>query len=383
MFAILQFSLCRQIRAWVLPTFRPATSRGSRRVEDFSLFDSTTEVSFKESGMSFRDRSRSSQRRKTWDKNKIKHKFHTAKKLERQGRWMEASNIYTQILRNVPKDAHTHLAFARLEARRELKSKETIENPSHYTSIRSRAEEAFVNGTKSCPGSVHIWQAWAVYEQSRGNFERARELFEAALQLDSHNPYVCHAFGLMEKTIKNDSKAIQLFEKGLSRTTTAALVCSLGELFLERNDTKAARDLYTRSASRLTKEKDRVEVFLAHAWLEEHYFDDHQRAMELIHLALELDPASSLANVALARLEGRMQRNVDKVESPNDNAAAKRLADICNSIEKGTHRPSDPTDGRIFNALARIEAKARNFQSARNVLKRGMELYPQDHAVSL
>mmetsp|Transcript_42337 Transcript_42337/g.102314 ORF Transcript_42337/g.102314 Transcript_42337/m.102314 type:complete len:797 (+) Transcript_42337:374-2764(+) len=301
--------------------------------------------------------------------------------MERQGRWMEASSMYARILRNAPKDAHTHLALARLEARRELKSKESVEKPSVLTSTLSRAEEAFVNGTKSCPKSVHIWQAWAVYEESRGNLGRARELFEVALELDSHNPYVCHAFGLMEKKSRNDSKAIQLFEKALSRTTTAALVCSLGELFLERNNTQAARDLYARSAQRLKKEKDRVEVYLAHAWLEEHYFGDHKRATELIHLALELDPASSLANVALARLEGRMQRHSDRGESPDDNAAAKRLAEICNSIEEGMYLPSDPTDGRIFNALARIEAKARNFRSARHVLERGMELYPQDHAL--
>jgi hypothetical protein len=51
--------------------------------------------------------------------------------------------------------------------------------------------------------SVHIWQAWAVYEESKGDIPRARQLYEKALELDAGNPYVNHAFGLMEKKLGN------------------------------------------------------------------------------------------------------------------------------------------------------------------------------------
>eukprot|EP00980_Cylindrotheca_fusiformis_P015825 scaffold4634_cov122-Cylindrotheca_fusiformis.AAC.6 len=305
--------------------------------------------------------------------------------MERQGKWGQASTMYRSILAKAPQDGYSHLALARLEARRELKLAATYTNTSSLatSSVKriSKAEEAFVNGTTACPDNVHLWQAWAIYEESRGNTDRARGLFEEALKLDAHNPYVCHAFGLMEKKLKNEPEAIDLLNRALAKNSTAALVCSLGEILLERNNTKAARELYEQNVKRLSKEKDKVEVYLAHAWLEEKYFHDCKRAHELLKLALNLSPGSSLANVALARLEGRIHRLSNKCDDSGNRATAKRLAEVCDLIEKGIRLPSDPTDGRVFNALASIEAKARRFHAAREILRRGIEMYPQDHAL--
>jgi tetratricopeptide (TPR) repeat protein len=115
--------------------------------------------------------------------------FQSAKQLEKQGKWREASDTYRSILQEDPHDSHSYLGYARLEARRSTNS--------------TAARQAFQRGTAHCPESVHLWQAWALYEQSRGEQDRARDLFERALTLDERNPYVCHAYGLMEKKLGN------------------------------------------------------------------------------------------------------------------------------------------------------------------------------------
>ena len=119
--------------------------------------------------------------------------FQSAKQLEKQGKWREASDMYQHILQEDPRDSHSHLGYARLEARRDSKS----------LSSNTTARHAFLQGTMLCPDSVHLWQAWALYEQSCGDYERARTLLEQALTLDERNPYVCHAYGLMEKKLGN------------------------------------------------------------------------------------------------------------------------------------------------------------------------------------
>ena len=188
----------------------------------------------------------------------------------------------------------------------------------------------------------------------------------------------------MEKKLGNETKATSLFQQALQNTSTAALVCSLGEILIAKGAFNRARDLYSQNLLRLRTEKDKIEVYLAFAWLEERYFENYERAQNLLNLALSLSPGSSLVNVALARLEGRMQRRrSDDQDMSGNQATAKRLASACNAIEEGNFQPSDPTDGRVFNALASLEVKARRYSVARQVLQRGMGLYPLDHAVSI
>ncbi|KAG7354848.1 type IV pilus biogenesis/stability protein PilW [Nitzschia inconspicua] len=357
--------------------------------------------------------------------NSIRYLFRTAKTMERQGRWGEALTLLQRILQKDPNDSHSHLALARLEARREGKvlnhSRDTYVQQKHQeeqSDSPSRAQRAFETGTTACPESVHLWQGWAIYEQSRGNLDRARELFEEALTLDPFNPYVCHAYGLMEKKLCNDDRAVQLIERALyaeNANVTAALVCSLGEWLIASDKLQEARDLYQAQLPHLTTEKDQVEIYLALAWLEERHFQQLDRAKELLERALTVSPTSSLASVALARLEGRMYatevpNSQNQVGSPGarctnmsvatTKATAQRLASICDELhKKGTENkensasklnrkgrsvgeksiPNSAEDGRVFNALATLEIKQQKFKAARDVLRKGIELYPFDH----
>ena len=353
--------------------------------------------------------------------------FRQAKDLERQGRWRLACQKFHQILDIDPYDAHSHLGLARLEARREHhKNNNSNNNTATSTSTSTstataeengsdnqcNAREAFHRGTSLCPNSIHLWQAWAIYEESQGNIEEARRIFERALDIDAYNPYVCHAYGLMEKNkCQQPEHAQQLWEQALTKASTAALVCSLGELFTAQNQCDKARDLYSQHLSQLSSPKDKTEVYLAMAWLEERYYEDYDRAHKLLQLALDHFPSSSLVHVALARLEGRRRQQVvdsdegkkatvrrlvnaiihmeQEVEKSGDgsSAAKKKERDSNNNFRNYNKRnelaiPSDQDGGRIYNAWAHLEMKDRKFDKARRILARGMQRFPQDPMVS-
>lgn len=251
----------------------------------------------------------------------------------------------------------------------------------------SKARMAFARGTKACPTNIHLKQAWAVFEESCGDIDRARELFLEALTLDERNSHACHAFGLMEKKLGNTDRARELFTQALQSQSTAALVCSLGEVLIANKEFKPAQDLYIQHLLRLDNEKDKTEVYLASAWLEERYFGQYDRAQQLIELALAHSPSSGLAQVALARLEGRIQqrtrgggvRSYDE-RLPQD-ATVKRLANACFNIEKGTTLVTNKHDGRLYNTWANMEVRSRRLSAARKILEKGCELYPLDQSV--
>ena len=298
----------------------------------------------------------------------IRRMFRKARDLERSGQWKEATTILQKILAVDPHDAHSYLALARLEARREGSGPQV-------DSRRSPAREAFRAGTEQCPDSVHLWQAWAVHEQSRGDEDRARELFGKALEIDAKNPYVCHAFGLMEQRAGNVDEAQALWERALEGHSTAALVCSLGELYTTSGKFKGAITLYDTHVNRVHSEREIAEIYLAASWLEERHFGDMDRAADLLNMALKRSPGNSRAQVALARLSGRRANQTGK----NVAAVRKSLEEACTKHAIG--EKSSVRDGRLFNAWAKLEVKAGNLSKARDILRQGIRDFPRDKSL--
>jgi tetratricopeptide (TPR) repeat protein len=440
-------------------------------------------------------------------KLKIKRMFQKAQDLTRTGQWWDASRILEDILEIDPRDAHSHLALARLESRREFASTATSKctssatdqpNPSisvtnnngrrHYSSnntllwattitnhstiptttaqtydndkhhysplliignnttaqimdipplpspTSSPARAAFYRGTKLCPKSIHLWQAWALHEQSMGNLQDARTLFQICLTMDSRNAHVCHAFGLMERRLGNHDQAQELWTVALEVHSTAALVCSLGELYIVRGQLEQARTLYENHLFRVSTERERTELYLAMAWLEERYLANRDRALECIQTALSASPNNSRAQVALARLQGRREadlqqqnqaihthapqhnntshsytnnnsrvnnmrlskkttsvdpNNISLLQHQDSNALTRlHFAEACEKESTKCDRTASTTtttsksDGRLFNAWANLEAKSGRLKNARRILLQGIKRFPHDHSVS-
>ena len=353
------------------PRDTAATSTSSLRHGVWALASATVNRADRTAASSSKRSGRSSQKiirshhnnKRRPEKAAIRQKFQKAKALERQGQWQKAIGLLNSILEVDPTDAYSYLALAKLEARR---------------NNTTAAKEYFERGTTACPESVHLWQAWAVHEESLGHVDQARSLYERALVLDQHNPYACHAYGLMEYRLNNKRAAQRLWQQALQKSSTAALVCSLGHLLIENREYEQARDVYVHHVNKLKSEREKTEVFLAAAWLEERYFSNYGRAEELIKRAVVLNPKSSVAQVALARLEGRSRQRLQGEELHA--ATSRRLANVCIGLEQG-NATLQPEDGRVYNAWANMEVKARRYDSARNILRRGIQRYPDDHSL--
>lgn len=289
--------------------------------------------------------------------------FKRAKDLERRGQWKKAYDIFSEIIAWKPTDSYAHLALAKLEARRSPDSE--------------KACAAFQKGAEACPDSVHILQAWAVYEDSNGNTERAKELFEQCLFLDPQNPYACHAYGLMERKRGNFESARHLWNQGLERESTAALVCQMGELLVENKELGEARTMYAKHVELVKTAREKTEIYLASAWLEERYYRDVSAAEEMIESALRINPSSSKARIALARLEARQSEKLRG--NKKGQISARRLADACLMSENNDDVKHE--DGRVYNAWASTEIRANRLDSAREILQRGLSLFPKDHSL--
>jgi predicted Zn-dependent protease len=134
--------------------------------------------------------------------------------LEKQGLWAQSCEILNYIVTELDRtDAHSYLAWGKLQSRRErggllrkggsnqidlLQNEEPLDVKTFNGILQSSAKEIFEMGTSNCPKSIHLWHGWAMHEQSLGNIDKARELLDKALEIDSGNGYVCHSYGLLE-----------------------------------------------------------------------------------------------------------------------------------------------------------------------------------------
>lgn len=309
--------------------------------------------------------------------------------LEKQGLWAQACEQLHYIVSVLdPSDAHSYLAWGKLQSRRERggivpsKKSPNVSSLNSTIALDSSAREIFEIGTINSPQSVHLWHGWAMHEQSFGNIDEARRLFNNALEIDSGNGYVCHSYGLLEMQAGDLKRARQLWQQGLTKSPSAALICSLGSLYITQGHPESARQLYSVYLPQLPNGKEKIEVYLAASSLEETVFHDLEKASELLKVALsDRTVQDSRAYLALARL-GTSGGKVD------DAVLKKRLKEICTRQLKAHQTGEEKSsvlfplkDGRLFNAWAKLESRTESLAAARDILKKGMSLYPGDHTL--
>lgn len=321
------------------------------------------------------------------NRRKIRQLFGRAKRLVRKSHYEDATRVLRYILSLNSADGHSYVALAKIYAKRSLADRhDGGENGSGGGKNNNMARETFAEGVQACGSdNVHLLQAWAVYETNVGNVTGARALLERAREVDEFNPYVCHAYGLLEMRAGNVERAQFLWYTAIHRTPTAALACSLGHLELNSNhNPNDARHVYAYSLDRVSLGRERTEILLAWATLEER-IDNDGRAVRLIELAIRDDPGDGRAHIALARLEGRRngkkgRRNGRKGK---ENCVGENVG-IVKGVLAEASKTVDPTlvkDGRIFNVWASLEANEGNFGKARKILEEALESFPNDHTI--
>ena len=284
-----------------------------------------------------------------------------------------------------------------------------------------------------------------MHEMSRSNIQFARTLFDKALLLDPTNGYVCHAYGMLEmqewqrncdssggggdggdsaahEEHPSKAKAEQLWKQGMEHHPSAALITSLGQLYISTGRPTQARQLYESSIPLLQNDRERAEVYIASASLEEHVFRNVESASNLLKAAVNNSSVDggrmldSRAYVALARLgsadvmgkssglggggglaaddgvvKGRLKqicmtqwREMQQQQRRWRGAQTKRQEQHPHTGSGGGGDSSmayQVEDGRLFNAWAKLESKANNLGEARRILRMGMKMYPKDHAI--
>lgn len=348
----------------------------------------------------------------------VRYLYNEARQHIQQHRFIDAKKILRRIVHQIdPHDAHSYLALAKLHSREETTTTTTTTMKQRQvsaaaeggstatanttTTATTTARHVFRRGTKNCPSSIHLWHGWAMHERFLGNITGAITLLDKALGIDPTNGYVCHAYGLLEMELlrfhtatnanatanaNNDNndehnqrikRVEQLWSIGLQYEPSAALACSLGQLYEKTNRPDMAKDVYITTLPRLQLERERVEVCLAVSSLMETVYDNVEEASKLLMKAFDDGHggvrvvSDSRAYVALARLGLSTGLVEDKV-------VIKRLRDICTTKSSIIFPVKD---GRLFNAWAKLESRSNNLVEARRVLQLGLATYPNDYTL--
>ncbi|KAK4538324.1 hypothetical protein CDCA_CDCA17G4349 [Cyanidium caldarium] len=178
-------------------------------------------------------------------KQRVQGLFVQARSAERRGDLRAAQDILHECIALDEHDAHSWLLLAKLESRRRVSRRRNgVTNGADAKADAGSAQAArdcFRRGVEHCPRSVHLLQAWAVFEQKQGDRDAARELFRRGLALEPSNSYIYQAWGLMEQRAGHVEEARALFEKSTLFGPTpevcnawGVLEASLGRFHLAR-----------------------------------------------------------------------------------------------------------------------------------------------------
>lgn len=314
--------------------------------------------------------------------------FSRAKQCERAGNLKHARHLLHHCLSLDPRDAHSWLALARLEARlpptsqdedtnthvtsrsdvntnQSLNSQSNFVSPVSTSSRPATARAIFERGLMHCPDNIHLLHAWAVHEHRVGDSARARTLFERALVLDPQNPYVSQAWGLLEQRAGNVDVARRLFAASVAGRPHPEVCTAWAVLEARDGNIDKARDLF-RQGETIDGVSPGSRASIFRAWAEtEERVGDLPRARDLLTKAISAQPTHADAYVALARLEARRGGTTRAIE------LMRAAVDLS---------PKAPP--MVFNAWANIEwTMCGRVDEARAILERGHRLHPQDPAL--
>lgn len=214
--------------------------------------------------------------------------FNRAQYLIQIGDNSVAMKLLKRCLELNPFDSHSWLALARLESR--------------LGNIH-RAREVFQLASINCPRNIHLLHAWGHFEQKHGNEGRARECWSEAMQvsragycphpltciqLEPLNAYVAHALSNLEIRQRNFDQAKEVLERVVWQKPTSAICVSLAELERQQGHPELAKRVLEHGLRRCSK--DRTQLLLALAWVEEDCFRNIDKAYAILDEAIDEDP---------------------------------------------------------------------------------------------
>lgn len=313
---------------------------------------------------------------------------------ERIGNLAEAETLFVEAARSRPSHAAAWVSLAQLRTRK-LRQGPAVGRLCYETAER----ELRLAGEKP---SSHVYTAWASMEYKKaGNVDRARELFEkalevdprcsaarlqlgvmegdqenwneaqrcfeAALKYDRRNSRVLQAYAIMEtKRPDGDSReAIGLFERALKANPRDGGVLQAYALYVaELGDIDAARDLLRRGT-----EVDKRHAPLWQAWgVLETKYGTAQAARDVFQQGIWACAQSS-GNQSGGRRCARLWQAWGVLEAREGNVAAARRC-------FGRALDADARNIPAITAWTRMEGELGNYPDARSIFERALKQLP-------
>lgn len=231
----------------------------------------------------------------------------------------------------VPNDPYIWHYWARYELRRNA-------SPGGRRDTRTTVLSILSRGLIECPSSAILTAEAARIEATMGHYDRARDLFERAIALDSADSHIYMEWAKMEIQCRRRSAARAVFAAGVKsvpKKDAAVLYTEFGRFEEKAGHPEQARFLYERAAASCPSDRYIWPVWAAF----EERNGDVDRARKLYEQAVLVDGGNaSRVWHAWGSLEFRQG---------NDEAARKMF-------ERGTR--ADPRDASNWAAWARLEA---------------------------
>lgn len=267
---------------------------------------------------------------------------------EREGKLERAKGLYEAALRADEGHCASWVALGLWEAR--------------YGRDAYKARECFRTGAEGSDGShnYYIWHVWGVLERSLGEVDEARRLFQKGVDINPANGSTYVVWAALEEEEGNYAEAIALFEKAekASPKNVHALIAHAAAI--ERGpekDLEKARSLLTRALR--VKRRD-ASVFQAAGALEMR-LGDHEAARKLFQAGVTAASRHAPVWLAWAVMEERVGN----------------LARAREVFQEGVWaNPNSRDVGRLWNAWAGLERRAGRIPAARKLFGHGLRAAP-------
>lgn len=276
----------------------------------------------------------------TFNVNSVQLKLHLAALYTRKGIDEGAKLLYADIIEMGLADNNILYEYSVLCAK---------------TGETDKAEQILKKIIETEPNFAIAYKDLAIIYLSRKFFDRALEYFKKAYETEPDNIYIIYEYGNYYQMMSDFNKASEMYEKLLKYDDiTIGMLVSTGKNYISLNKIDKAKEIFLKA---IEKEPQNIEVLynLAQIYnIEKNYTNARQLLEDAYTLAPNSEIGNLLANVCMEM---------------GDYNQAYALFNLVNIVV--------PDNISVIMNMADCKYKQKDYETAKNHLKRVLELLPQ------
>ncbi|EJD01987.1 pre-mRNA-splicing factor CLF1 [Fomitiporia mediterranea MF3/22] len=245
--------------------------------------------------------------------------------------------------------------------------KQRIEDFEELHEYRGRKRKEFEDRIQRTRGNLKEWKAYANWEASQGEYDRARSVFERALDVDSRSVALWLSYTEMELKGRNVQHARNLFDRAVTLLPRIDQVW-YKYVYLEEllGNVAGARQVFERWMAWEPDDK----AWQAYIKMEERY-QELDRASAIYERWVAVRPEPRVW-VKWAKFEEERMK-LDKAREVFQ-MALEFFGDDAEQIEKAQ---------AVFNAFAKMETRLKEYDRARVIYKFALDRLPRSKSAAL